>query len=61
MAPDGSKVSYTYDSFGNLVSARNPATGYSMRYGYQHEDDQHTGPHLLAVAVALGSTIAPIG
>jgi len=33
-APDGSLVIYSYDALGNLVSARNLASGQSHRYGY---------------------------
>ncbi|MEH2362218.1 putative Ig domain-containing protein [Nostoc sp.] len=33
-APDGSLVVYSYDTQGNLVSARNLASGESHRYGY---------------------------
>ncbi|MEH2057548.1 MAG: putative Ig domain-containing protein [Nostoc sp.] len=33
-APDGSLVVYSYDTEGNLVSARNLASGQSSRYGY---------------------------
>jgi YD repeat-containing protein len=33
-SPDGSLVTYSYDALGNLVSARNLASGESHRYGY---------------------------
>lgn len=33
-APDGSLVVYSYDALGNLVSARNLASGQASRYGY---------------------------
>ncbi len=47
IAPDGTRVIYTYDSSGNLVSARNLVSGQSSRYGYQ------AGPiHLLIEAVS---------
>src|SRR5207237_6106553 len=47
VAPDGTRVIYTYDGSGNLVAARNLVAGQSSRYGYQ------SGPkHLLTEAVA---------
>jgi YD repeat-containing protein len=50
IAPDGTTVVYTYDSSGNLVSARNLTAGQSSRYGYQ------AGPvHLLTEAVSPSS------
>ncbi len=46
-APDGTRIVYTYDAAGNLVSAHNAATGLSSRYGYAMND-----PHLLTLATA---------
>lgn len=47
VAPDGTKVVYTYDEAGNLASARNLATATSFRYGYARET-----PHWLQLAIA---------
>ena len=50
IGPDGTSVVYTYDSAGNLASARNLVAGASSRYGYQ------SGPvHLLIEAIAPSS------
>ncbi len=49
-APDGSRVVYSYDSSGNLVSAHNAATGASSRYGYAVND-----VHLLSLATEPAS------
>ena len=49
-APDGSRVVYSYDTAGNLVSAHNAATGASSRYGYDANDI-----HLLTLATAPAS------
>ncbi len=46
-APDGTRVVYTYDAQGNLVSAHNTVSGQSSRYGYAEDD-----PHLLTLATA---------
>lgn len=54
VAPDCTRVIYTHDAAGNLVSARNLALGQSSRYGYAAAD-----PYLLTLAVspAGGSAI----
>src|SRR5262249_41301387 len=55
IAPDGTRLQYEYDTDGNLVSARNVATGQSSRYGYQS-----VPVHLLpeAVSPASGTSVA---
>ncbi|MDM9385690.1 PKD domain-containing protein [Chlorogloeopsis sp. ULAP01] len=45
-APDGSLVTYTYDAQGNLVSARNLASGESHRYGYSSSPTPSLPPSL---------------
>src|SRR5262249_35644706 len=49
IAGDGTTVLYSYDSNGNLVSARNVALGQSSRYGYSS-----ASPHQLDVVVQPG-------
>jgi YD repeat-containing protein len=50
VAPDGTRLVYSYDSGGNLVSAHNTATGKSSRLGYAADD-----PHLLIVSTSPNS------
>lgn len=47
VAPDGSLVVYGYDTQGNLVSARNLASGESSRYGYSSPTPPSPTPPLL--------------
>ncbi|MBE9012320.1 putative Ig domain-containing protein, partial [Pseudanabaenaceae cyanobacterium LEGE 13415] len=46
VAPDGSQLVYSYEN-GNLVAARNLATGDGERYGYDHQN-----PHQLTIVSA---------
>jgi YD repeat-containing protein len=52
VAPDGSVRVYTYDAQGNLVAARDLATGATNRYGY---DDAH---QLITAVSAAGAGTA---
>ena len=45
--PDGTRIVYTYDAQGNLISAHNTVSGQNSRYGYAIND-----PHLLTLATA---------
>ncbi len=44
IAPDGSRIAYSYDNQGNLTSARDLSLGESIRYGYDRQS-----PNLLTL------------
>ena len=52
--PDGTRVVYSYDAQGNLVSAHNTVSGLNSRYGYTA-----AAPHLLTLATAPWPAAAP--
>jgi YD repeat-containing protein len=47
IAPDGTRLVYSYDAQGNLISAHNTATGKSSRFGYAADD-----AHLLILSTS---------
>src|SRR5439155_17199082 len=47
VAPDGTRVVYTYDGQGSLLSVHNTTTRQNSRYGYSADDS-----HLLLIATA---------